>query len=115
LTSATVDVAFPCEYAVKTIVISHPVWYNSGEANFGFRILIHELSDIMLFDRNIEPSCSYCRYGTFMGYDEVACVRRGIMSGAGYCGFFRYEPTKRVPPIIPRLNLSELSEEDFTL
>ena len=69
----------------------------------------------MLFDNNIEPSCAYCRYSTALGHDEIACVRRGIMAGSGSCGSFRYEPTKRVPELMPKLNLSGLSEEDFVL
>ena len=69
----------------------------------------------MLFDRNIEPSCTYCRYGTYMGYDEVMCRRRGIMFAGGNCVMFRYEPTKRMPRMTPQLRTSGLSEEDFSL
>jgi len=68
----------------------------------------------MLFDRNIEPSCAYCRFGEALGYDEYACSKRGIMSGFGFCGTFRYEPTKRVPQPLPSLKVPELSDEDFT-
>ena len=69
----------------------------------------------MLFNRNIEPCCAYCRYSETLGYDEYACSKRGIMSGFGFCGEFRYEPTKREPQPLPNLKASELSEEDFTL
>jgi hypothetical protein len=69
----------------------------------------------MLFDRNIEPSCAYCRYGEALGYDEYACSKRGIMAGSGSCGTFRYEPTKREPEPLPNLRASGLSEEDFAL
>jgi len=69
----------------------------------------------MLFNRNIEPSCVYCRFSETMGYDEYACSKRGIMSGSGFCGTFRYEPTKRKPRFSPNLDTSGFSEEDFTL
>ena len=69
----------------------------------------------MLFERNIEPSCAYCSYGTSLGYDKVACIKRGNMGSYGSCGAFRYEPTKRVPETTPKINETGLSEEDFTL
>jgi hypothetical protein len=69
----------------------------------------------MLFNRNIEPSCEYCQYGTALGFDEIACIKRGIMTSSGSCGAFRYEPTKRVPQALPSLKPSGLTEEDFSL
>ena len=69
----------------------------------------------MLFDRDIEPNCAYCRFSSMLGDDEVVCIKRGIMSGFGSCGAFTYEPTKRVPGKIYRLRATELSEEDFAL
>jgi len=69
----------------------------------------------VLFDSAIEPSCSYCRFGTALGQNEIACYRRGIMAGSGFCGSFRYEPTKRIPVILPQLDISGLSEKDFSL
>jgi hypothetical protein len=69
----------------------------------------------MLFDRNIEPSCSYCRYGTALGQDEIMCIKRGIMAAHGSCMAFRYEPTKRIPEVSPGFNVSGLSEDDFSL
>ena len=69
----------------------------------------------MLFNQNQEASCSYCRYGSDLGRFEVACTKRGIMQSDGYCGSFRYEPTKRVPSAQPSLKTAELSGEDFEL
>ena len=69
----------------------------------------------MLFDREIEPSCAYCKHGTALGRDEIACVKRGIMHCGGHCGTFRYEATKRVPPALPLLESSGLTDEDFRL
>jgi len=69
----------------------------------------------MLFDRSITPSCAYCGFGEALGYDEYACSKRGIVSGFGHCGTFRYEPTKRIPQPAQSLKAAELSDEDFTL
>ena len=69
----------------------------------------------MLFDRNIEPSCLYCRYGRKLGDNEIACLKRGIVDGTGFCGAFHYEPTKRIPQTARRLIASNLTEEDFSL
>ena len=69
----------------------------------------------MLFNRNIEPSCAYCRFGTALGNDEFVCSKRGIMTGFGYCSSFVYEPTKRVPQALPRLKSSALPEEEFVI
>ena len=69
----------------------------------------------MLFDNNIEPSCSYCRYGSAIGHNEVACEKNGIMFCYGFCGAFRYEPTKRIPPNLPSLNSFGLTDKDFKL
>jgi len=69
----------------------------------------------MLFNRNIEPSCSYCDFGTALGVNEIACLKRGIMETFGSCGMFRYEPTKRVPGASPTLKVTELNEEDFSI
>jgi len=69
----------------------------------------------MLFQNNIEPCCAYCCHGTDIGYGIVACIRRGIMADYGSCGVFRYEPTKRVPKVMPGLKSSGFTEEDFCL
>lgn len=71
--------------------------------------------DPVLFDNSIEPGCAYCRFSTDLGYNEIACDRRGIMTASGSCGSFRYEPTKRVPYPAPGLDLSGLSEDDFVI
>ena len=69
----------------------------------------------MLFDNNIEPCCSYCRFSNALGRGEYACEKQGIMHGHGHCGSYRYEPTKRVPRVMPGIDSSGFSEEDFTL
>ena len=69
----------------------------------------------MLFRRDMDPSCSYCRHGVGIGFGEVACRRCGIMSAHGKCNAFQYDPTKREPDFAIRLNTSELDEGDFAL
>jgi len=69
----------------------------------------------MLFYKNIEPYCVYCRYGTSMGGNEVICIKRGVMANTGSCGAFIYEPTKREPETYPVLNITGLKAEDFEL
>ena len=67
----------------------------------------------MLFQKNIEPRCTYCQRGTPL--DEEMCLKRGIMSAAGSCRAFRYDPLKRVPPPPVAPDFSKLKDEDFTL
>jgi len=49
-----------------------------------------------------------------MGFGEIACSKRGIMSEEGSCGAFCYEPTKRKPeyskaPVALKVSEDELS------
>ena len=69
----------------------------------------------MPIENRVEPSCAYCRFGTDMGRDRIVCIKHGIMYGGGSCGLFRYEPTKRVPPVLRGLDSTGFSDEDFTL
>ena len=69
----------------------------------------------MLFDKNREPSCSYCHWGERIGDYEVACSKHGIVAPDSSCRKFRYEPLKREPehPILLSRTVSSLS--DFSL
>ncbi len=69
----------------------------------------------MLFSKEIEPRCAYCQRGARLGDDKVMCLKKGIMSAAGKCPRFKYDPLKRVPQKPKALDLSALSDEDFTL
>ena len=69
----------------------------------------------MLFRSDIKPSCAYCLYGTYLGYGEVACKKRGIMYAEGNCNAFRYEPTKREPEFTRSQTIQKLSEEEFSI
>lgn len=69
----------------------------------------------MLFQKNIEPRCTYCAKGTQLEGDKILCGRRGVVSPGGSCRAFKYDPLKRVPPAPAALDLSGLKDEDFTL
>jgi len=69
----------------------------------------------MLFNRNIEPSCTYCRFSLGLGNDEFVCSKRGIVAGGDSCSSFRYEPTKREPEPKPRIKIPELDAQELSL
>jgi len=69
----------------------------------------------MLFRRNIEPSCAYCGNGMSLGFKEIACSKRGIMSEEGKCTAFRYEPTKRQPEYASNTVAVKISEDDMRI
>jgi len=69
----------------------------------------------MLFRKNIEPSCGYCKYGASLGFGEVACSKRGIMEDIGSCTSFCYEPTKRKPEFARTPAKVSFSEEDMMI
>ena len=69
----------------------------------------------MLFEKDIEPRCAYCKRGALLDEDQVMCVKKGIVSPAGSCRKFKYDPLKRVPPKPLSVDFSHLKEEDFVL
>ena len=50
-----------------------------------------------------------------MGYGEIACSKRGIMTEEGRCNSFRYEPTKRKPEYARTPAVVGFSNEDMSL
>ncbi len=69
----------------------------------------------MLFRKKIEPRCAYCARGCQINEDEVACVKRGIVSAGDHCFRFRYDPLRREPPRPVKLRTEKLKQEDFSL
>ena len=69
----------------------------------------------MLFNRKIDPSCSYCRNGVRINERQVACLRRGVVSAGGSCSKFKYDPLRREPAHPVELGKSGYSEKDFAL
>ncbi len=68
-----------------------------------------------LFQKNIDPRCSYCARSRPLDTDQVVCDKKGVMSGASHCRAFRYDPLKRVPPRPAKADFSRLKDEDFQL
>jgi len=50
-----------------------------------------------------------------LGYEEIACSKRGIMTAEGNCTLFRYEPTKRQPEYTSTQAVKKVSIEDMSL
>lgn len=67
-----------------------------------------------LFGSNIEPACTYCRFGN-VSSDEAMylCEKKGVVSPYFSCNKFEYMPTKRIPKRRP--NLPQYSKDDFSL
>jgi len=89
------------------------MWYN--HCGYKRKQPMKGMDFYMLFRRNITPSCAYCKFGMSLGYGEVACSKRGIMSDDGKCGAFRYEPTKRKPEFANSPPASEVTEKDMSI
>ena len=69
----------------------------------------------MLFNKDIEPRCAYCKRGAALDENRVMCMKKGIVSPAGSCRKFKYETLKRVPPTPVSADFSHLTAEVFTL
>lgn len=69
----------------------------------------------LLFQKKIEPRCAYCRRSATVDEKTVICLKKGIVSAAGQCRSFRYDPLRRVPPKPAAPDFSRLDNEDFTL
>ncbi|BDF68539.1 hypothetical protein AAEU42_07025 [Pseudoflavonifractor phocaeensis] len=69
----------------------------------------------MLFQKKIEPRCTYCAKGAPLTDGQILCARRGVVAAGGSCSGFRYDPLKRTPPKPATLDTSRLKDEDFRL
>jgi hypothetical protein len=67
----------------------------------------------LIFNKNIDPSCSYCAWGRRISETEVACERCGIVSSGGDCTHFKYDPMVRKPSKPISLCTNKFKEEDF--
>lgn len=68
-----------------------------------------------LFQKKIDPRCSYCTHSRPLEGDQVICEKKGVMSAGSSCRAFRYDPLKRVPPRPVKADFSTLKDEDFQL
>lgn len=69
----------------------------------------------MLFRKKIEPSCSYCKYGTMVENEMILCAKKGLKGADAKCMRFRYDPCKRIPPRPKALDFSKYDKEDYSL
>lgn len=68
-----------------------------------------------LFQKKMDPRCSYCIHSRPLEGDQVICEKKGVMSAGSSCRSFRYDPLKRVPPRPVKADFSTLKDEDFQL
>ena len=69
----------------------------------------------MIFRKDIEPACAYCRHSREAKEDSCICVKRGIVSPWDSCRHFAYDPLRRVPETAPAPKTEALDLEEFTL
>ena len=69
----------------------------------------------VLFRKDMEASCAYCRHGAKIDDDTVLCSRKGLRGCNEPCLRFSYDPLKRVPEPLSCIELSSFSDEDFSL
>lgn len=69
----------------------------------------------MLFRRDIEPRCEYCRFGVALDAEEIGCIKQGITARGESCPKFRYDPVKREPEVRSFRSERRFSQEDFEL
>lgn len=69
----------------------------------------------MLFRKDIEPHCSYCRFSADAEPGTVICRRKGIMPQSGCCRKFRYDPLRRIPPRPAQVDFTKYDNQDFSL
>ncbi|MDF2685969.1 MAG: hypothetical protein K0S55_1150 [Clostridia bacterium] len=69
-----------------------------------------------MFNKNIEPDCSYCKYGYLMNNEEhCICKKYGFIIRKDNCKNFSYNPLNRVPKKHASLPQSEYTEQDFII
>lgn len=69
----------------------------------------------MLFRKNIDKSCSYCKYAGKIDDSTCLCTKKGIVFGRHHCWRFKYDPLKRVPSRAKPKDFSKIDDLDFSL
>jgi hypothetical protein len=69
----------------------------------------------MLFRKDIEPNCCYCRHAQPAEEGTVICQKKGIRQDTQHCGRFRYDPLRRTPPKPLQADFSKYDNRDFSL
>ena len=52
----------------------------------------------MLFEKKMDPRCSYCSRSARLDDETVMCIKKGVVPTGYHCRGFQYDPLKRVPP-----------------
>ncbi len=68
-----------------------------------------------LFQKKIEPRCTYCTHGHDLSEDQIICPKKGVMSAGSHCRSFKYDPLKWVLPRPVSLPGTSIPDEDFDL
>ena len=69
----------------------------------------------MLFRKNIEPRCGYCRFASAGEPGTVVCRRKGVLPEQEHCRKFRYDPLKRTPPRPQLVDFQKYDNRDYSL
>ena len=69
----------------------------------------------MVFRKDIEPHCGYCRHASFAGEGIVICEKKGVLPAEGHCRWFRYNPLRRTPPPPMLPDFSKYDDRDYSL
>lgn len=69
----------------------------------------------MLFRKDIEKNCSYCKYAGKIDDTTYLCSKKGVVSVCDHCRRFCYDPLKRVPVRAKPKDFSKIDEMDFSL
>ena len=69
----------------------------------------------MVFRKKIEPRCAYCANADSAGTGLVICWKKGVISDAGSCRSFRYNPLRRTPPRPAAADFSKYDDRDYSL
>ena len=69
----------------------------------------------MVFRKNIEPRCGYCRHSAPVEEGLVICKKKGVIPEEGHCSRFRYDPLRRTPPKPLSPDFSKYDDRDYSL
>ena len=69
----------------------------------------------MLFRKDIEPRCGYCKFAAPAEPGMVICRKRGIREESGACRRFHYNPLRRTPPRPVQLDFTKYDDRDYSL
>lgn len=69
----------------------------------------------MLFRKKMPRSCTTCLHATVFSDDQFICIKRGIVENTTACRKYRYDPCKRIPPVMKAPEFSKYNDEAFKL